>query len=216
MGTPPPPESLGQRHSERCRQASDPPRHGFRWHPSSADPGRPLELRRVALSDHVVPRRFTGLERDGGNIGLHSNAKEGGRVDTAASQGQRRQGLGKKSSGKPQKKPADDKTGKTCHVRDCLNRHRLRESRIARHLKPKGKGGGKGNGQVNNVYDEQYDGDQYADSAAVSPVTRDDHWIMVLERGPQADQGDGFRRVCSHAATARGQALTSYGRCRYR
>ena len=36
-----------------------------------------------------VPRRFTGLERDSGNIGLHSNATRGGRT----SQGQRRQGL---------------------------------------------------------------------------------------------------------------------------
>ena len=77
--------SCGQRHSERCRQASDPPRHGSSRRPSSAGSGRPLELRSFALSDHVVPRRFTGLERDSGNIG---------RVDTAASQGQRRQGLG--------------------------------------------------------------------------------------------------------------------------
>ena len=41
---------------------------------------------------------------------------------------------------------------------------------------------------MNNVYEEQYDGDQHLDSAAVSAVTHDDHWIMVLER------------VCSHAA----------------
>ena len=36
--------SLGQRHSERCRQASDPPRHGSRRHPSPADIGWTLEL----------------------------------------------------------------------------------------------------------------------------------------------------------------------------
>ena len=68
-------------------KASDHPRHSSRRHPSSAD--RPFELRSFPLSDHVVPRRFTGLERDSGNIGLHSNATRGGR----ASQGQRRQGL---------------------------------------------------------------------------------------------------------------------------
>ena len=70
-------------------KASDHPRHSSRRHPSSADPGRPFELRSFPLSDHVVPRRFTGLERDSGNIGLHSNATRGGR----ASQGQRRKGL---------------------------------------------------------------------------------------------------------------------------
>ena len=38
--------------------------------------------------------RFTGLARDSRHIGLRSSANEGGRADTTASQGQRRQGLG--------------------------------------------------------------------------------------------------------------------------
>ena len=62
---------------------------------------------------------------------------------------------------------------------------------MARHLVrecPKAKGGGKNNGKVNSVYEEHCDGDQHADSAAVSEVTHDGHWIMVLEReAPQAD-----------------------------
>ena len=53
---------------------------------------RHLKLRSFAFSDHVVPRRFTELERDSGHIGLRSSAS-GGRADTTASQGQKRQGL---------------------------------------------------------------------------------------------------------------------------
>ena len=82
--------------------------------------------------------------------------------------------------------------------------------------KAKGKGCGKGHGKVNNVYEEQYDGDQHADSAAVSAVTRDEHWIMVLEReAPQADlsKETGFDVCAVTLRTASGQALTSYGRC---
>ena len=69
---------------------------------------------------------------------------------------------------------------------------------------------------MNNVYEEQYDRDQQADSAAVSAVTRDDHWIMVLEReAPQANLSKEISfDVCAVTLrTASGQALTSHGRC---
>ena len=56
---------------------------------------------------------------------------------------------------------------------------------MARHRvngRPWGKSGGQGSGKVNNVYEEQCEGDPHVDSATVSAVTRDDNWIMVLER----------------------------------
>ena len=129
---------------------------------------------------------------------------------TPPSQAEGDKGSGKTGSGKPQK-PVDDKTGKTCYVcckmghyaRDCWNRQEPSEGKqdgkASGEKKAKGKGGGK-DVKVNNVYEEQYDGDQHADSAAMSAVTRDDHWIMVLEReAPQADlsKGEGLRRVCN-------------------
>ena len=41
---------------------------------------------------------------------------------------------------------------------------------------------------MNSVCEEQCEGDPHADCTAVSAVTRDDHWIMMLEReAPQAD-----------------------------
>ena len=68
--------------------------------------------------------------------------------------------------------------------------------------KAQGEGVGQGNGKVNNVLKEQYDGDQH-DSTAVSAVTRDDHWIMVLEReAPQSDlsKETGFDMCADHVA----------------
>ena len=50
------------------------------------------------------------------------------------------------------------------------------------------KGGGKGSGKVNSVSEERCEGDPHADSTAVSAVTQDDHWIMMLER--EARQAD--------------------------
>ena len=66
------------------------------------------------------------------------------------------------------------------------------------------------------VYEEQCDEDQHADSAAVSEVTHDGHWITVLEReAPQADLSKerGFDVCAVTLRTACGQALTSYARC---
>ena len=112
--------------------------------PSSADLGRRLELRSFALSDHVVPRRFTGLERDSGHIGLRSSANGGGRADTTASQGQRRQGLGEEGLWQ-----AAEEASRRQDPQDLLRVRqagtpreglreptggRLRESRMARHL----------------------------------------------------------------------------------
>ena len=125
-------------------------------------------------------------------------------------------GSGKKGSGKTQKKSADDKAGKTCHVcgksghhaRDCWNRQGATDGRSpdgkgSSKGKTKGKGGGKGSGKVNSVCEEQCEGDSHADSTAVSAVTRDDHWIVMLEReAPQADlsKRDRFRGVRSQVA----------------
>ena len=69
---------------------------------------------------------------------------------------------------------------------------------------------------MNNVYEKQCEGDPHADSTTVSAVTRDDNWIMVLEReAPQADlsKETGFDVCAVTLRTAGGQALASCGRC---
>ena len=56
---------------------------------------------------------------------------------------------------------------------------------------------------MNSVCEELCEGDPHADSTAVSVVTQDDHWIMMLEReAPQADlsKETGFEGVRSHVA----------------
>ena len=68
---------------------------------------------------------------------------------------------------------------------------------------------------MNSFCEEQFEGDSHADSTALSAVTRDDHWIMMLKReAPQADlsRETGFEVCAVTLRTARGQALESYGR----
>ena len=69
---------------------------------------------------------------------------------------------------------------------------------------------------MNSVCEEQCEGDPHADSTAVSAVTQDDHWIMMLEsEAPQADlsKETSFKMCAVTLRTACGQALESYGRC---
>ena len=133
-----------------------------------------------------------------------------------------------KGSGKTQRKPADDKTGKTCyvcgklrhHARNCWNRQGSYEGKhdgkASGKGKTKSKGGGKGSGKVINVYEGASAREiAVADSATVSAVTRDDNWIMVLEReAPQAgfSKETGFDVCAVTLRTASGQALVSHGR----
>ena len=69
---------------------------------------------------------------------------------------------------------------------------------------------------MNSVCEERCEGDPHADFTAVSAVTQDDYWIMVLEReAPQADlsKETGFEVCADTLRTASGQALESQGRC---
>ena len=76
-----------------------------------------------------------------------------------------------------------------------------------------------GNGKENRVSEERCGRDPHADSTAVSAVTQDDNWIMMLERAaPQADlskkkKKTGFEVCAVTLRTAIGQVLESYGRC---
>ena len=131
---------------------------GIRVQLASAGHSNYEALRSAIMSYHV------------GNIG-HSNANGGGRVDTATSQGQGRQGLGEEGRWQDAEegsrrqdwpdllrvrqagtlregllKPAGSSDGKP-------------DSKTSGEGKAKGKGGGKGNGKVNTVYKEQYFGD---------------------------------------------------------
>ena len=118
--------------SERCRQASDPPRQCSSRHPSSADLGRPLELRSLAVSDHVVLRRLTGLECDTSHS--TSAPMEVDALTPPRGKAKGDKGSGKKGSGKPQKMPADEKT---CHACGKLGhyasgtKHAIRDSYVS-------------------------------------------------------------------------------------
>ena len=120
----------------------------------------------------------------------------------------RRQGLGEDA----------EETGWRQDWQDLLREGLLESSRAkaSGKGKTKGKGGGKGSGKVNSVHEEQCEGDPHADSETVSAVTRNDNWIMVLEReAPQADlsKETGFDVCAVTLRKASGQALQSYGRC---
>ena len=92
-----------------------------------------------------------GLERDSRNMELHSNANGGGRVDTAAWQGQGRQGLGEEglwqvaqdaSSRKVRQDLLRMRQPDTTRATTKTDRGRRMESWIARHLvreRPKAK-----------------------------------------------------------------------------
>ena len=125
-------------------------------------------------------------------------------------------GSGKKGSGKTQQRKAA--SWDTTRGIAGIVKGRLRENTTARHRvkeRQRAKAVARA-GNVNSVFEEQCEGDPHTDSETVSAVTRDDNWIMVLEREePQADlsKETGFDVCAVTLRTASGQALASYGRC---
>ena len=136
-----------------------PPRHGSRRHPSSADIGWTHELASSAAqqSCHTSWPHRTGMRRSVPRTPLQRPMEVDALTPPRRKAKGGDKGLGTKGPGKTHRKPADDKTSKTCYVCGKLGHNartagivkgHLRENTMARHRvkeRPKGKGGGKDN-----------------------------------------------------------------------